>query len=156
MKRGEVLNHEFVDFIPDVIKDGTIYVSIAYATATHKCCCGCGKEVVTPFSQTDWTLIFDGQTISLNPSVGSWSLKCKSHYWIKKNQVIWAEQWSEEEVKAGRRQDHLNKKDYFSSKQMASESNAKSQGTEYVQHNSRMNNYFWSMLKRWWSSVRAK
>ena len=59
MKRELVLRHEFVEFIPDKLVDGVIYVSIPYATVAHKCCCGCGMEVVTPLSPTDWELIFD-------------------------------------------------------------------------------------------------
>jgi hypothetical protein len=47
MKRKLVLTHEFVEYIPDDFKDGTIYVSVAFATAAHKCCCGCGNEVIT-------------------------------------------------------------------------------------------------------------
>src|SRR6266481_1867998 len=47
------LSHEFVEFIPDDLRQGTIYVSIRFATATHLCCCGCGEKVVTPLRPTD-------------------------------------------------------------------------------------------------------
>ena len=70
MKPPKTLMHEFVEFIPDAIEEGKIYVSIEYATAVHKCACGCGKEVVTPLSPTDWKLIFDGKTISLQEFKG--------------------------------------------------------------------------------------
>jgi hypothetical protein len=53
----------------------------------------CGNEVVTPFSPTDWELTFDGKTISLYPSIGNWSLRCQSHYWITKNKVEWIPKW---------------------------------------------------------------
>ncbi len=46
MKPVRLLKHEFVEFIPDELKGDTIYVSIPYATVVHKCCCGCGTEVV--------------------------------------------------------------------------------------------------------------
>ena len=65
MKPPKALTHEFVEFIPDVIEDWKIYVSIDYATAVHKCCCGCGKEVVTPLSPTDWKLIFAACTAAV-------------------------------------------------------------------------------------------
>jgi hypothetical protein len=71
MKPPKTLTHEFVEFIPDAIEEGKIYVSIGYATAIHKCACGCGREVVTPLSPTDWKLIFDGKTVSLDPSIGN-------------------------------------------------------------------------------------
>jgi hypothetical protein len=63
-------------------RTGVLYVSPGYATVTHLCCCGCGAEVVTPLSPTDWKLTFDGVAISLSPSVGNWSLPCRSHYFI--------------------------------------------------------------------------
>lgn len=56
MKLGRLLKHEFLEFIADQLKEDTIYVSIPYATLVHKCCCGCGTEVVTPLGPTDWTL----------------------------------------------------------------------------------------------------
>jgi hypothetical protein len=100
--RHTTLTHKFVEYIPDELDDGTIYISIAYATAAHKCCCGCGEEVVTPLSPTDWKLTFDGGTVSLFPSIGNWSFACQSHYWIERNRVRWAPCWSREEIAAGR------------------------------------------------------
>lgn len=113
MSRYQTLKHEFVEFIPDNLEDGIIYISTKFAIASHKCCCGCGKEVVTPLSPTDWVLIFDGKTISLEPSIGNWSFDCRSHYWIQKNKVKWAEQWSQEKIAAGRAHDRLAKEKYF-------------------------------------------
>lgn len=113
MKRVSILTHEFVEYIPDKLQDGTIYISVKYATAVHKCCCGCGNEVVTPLAPTEWKLIFDGQSISLYPSIGNWSFACQSHYWIKKNKVRWAPRWSQEKINAGRVHDSLAKNRYF-------------------------------------------
>jgi Family of unknown function (DUF6527) len=83
------LQHEFVDFIPDKMRAGILYVSMSYGTVTHLCCCGCANEVVTPLTPSDWTLTFDGETISLAPSIGSWNMPCRSHYWIRENVVCW-------------------------------------------------------------------
>ena len=113
MKRQTTLTHEFVEYIPDQLKDGTLYVSVPFATVAHKCCCGCGKEVVTPLSPTDWKLIFDGKSISLEPSIGNWSFDCKSHYWIRAGKVRWAGMWSQKEIDAGRAADRLAKNKYF-------------------------------------------
>jgi len=113
MSRQTVLAHQFVEHIPDSLQEGTIYVSFTYATAVHKCCCGCGNEVVTPLSPTDWRLIFDGETISLHPSIGNWSLPCQSHYWITRNRVRWARVWTPDEIEAGRAQDAWAKETYF-------------------------------------------
>lgn len=96
------LAHKFVTCIPDTLEDGILYISMEYATAIHKCCCGCGKEVVTPFSPFDWRLIFDGESISLEPSIGNWSFDCRSHYWITNNTVEWARRWNKKEIEACR------------------------------------------------------
>jgi hypothetical protein len=88
-----MLVHKFVKSVPDTLEDGVVYVSVEYASAIHKCCCGCDHEVVTPFSPTDWQLTFDGRSISLYPSIGNWSFKCQSHYWIRNNRVEWCPKW---------------------------------------------------------------
>lgn len=96
------LQHHFVDFIPDDLADGHVYVSMEYATVVHRCCCGCGAEVVTPLSPDDWRLSFDGESVSLAPSIGNWSFPCRSHYWIRDGRVVWARTWSEREVAMAR------------------------------------------------------
>jgi|SRR5579862_1318096 len=115
MKRIGQLTHRFVEFIPDVIEEGILYVSMQYATAIHRCCCGCGSEVVTPLSPTDWTLIFDGRGITLDPSIGNWSFPCQSHYWILRGTVRWSGRWSRSRIEAGRRSDRDAKQKYFKS-----------------------------------------
>jgi len=113
MKRQTALTHEFVEYIPDQLKEGILYISIPFATVAHKCCCGCGQEVVTSLSPTDWMLIFDGQSISLDPSIGNWSFPCKSHYWIRGGKVRWAAMWSQDEIDAGRAADRMAKDKYY-------------------------------------------
>ncbi len=114
MKR-QAIEHEFVEFIPEQLEDGVVYVTIEYATAVHRCCCGCGREVVTNVSPTDWKLIFDGETISLDPSIGNWSFPCQSHYFIRRNKVVWAGKWSPEQIAAGREHGRARKNAYFDS-----------------------------------------
>lgn len=116
MKCETAIKYEFVEYIPEVLNDGTIYISVAYATAVHKCCCGCGNKVVTPLSPTDWKLIYDGETISLYPSIGNWGFKCQSHYWIENNKVKLAPKWTKKEIQSGRKKDELNKKEYYKGK----------------------------------------
>jgi Family of unknown function (DUF6527) len=113
MKPELLLAYEFVEFIPDDLKEQTLYISITYCTVAHKCCCGCGREVVTPLSPTAWHLIFDGKTVSLYPSIGSWSLPCQSHYFIKKNRVIWAPKWTKRQIERGRAQETKARERYY-------------------------------------------
>jgi hypothetical protein len=103
------IGHEFVDNIPDKLSAGTLYISIRFATAVHLCCCGCGTEVVTPLSPTDWALVFDGETVSLDPSIGNWGFPCQSHYWIRQGIVVWAPRWTRREIAAGRERDRISK-----------------------------------------------
>lgn len=107
------LRHKFVTAIPEKLEDGVLYISPEYRTITHKCCCGCGYEVVTPLGPTDWKLIFDGVFVSLYPSVGNWSLACRSHYWIEHGVVHWAGQWSDAQIAAGRAHDDSLKEHYY-------------------------------------------
>lgn len=109
----KTIQPKFVEFIPDIIEEGTLYISIEYCTAVHKCICGCGNEVVTPLSPTDWELSFDGKTVSLTPSIGNWSFECKSHYWIRKNKVYWARKWEDSEIVEGRKEASMDKERFY-------------------------------------------
>ena len=107
------LQHRFVDQFPEELEGGLLYVSTAYGSATHKCCCGCGAEIVTPLTPTDWRITYDGETVSLNPSVGNWTLPCRSHYIIDHGRVIEALPWSDEAVDAERRRDRNAKELHY-------------------------------------------
>jgi hypothetical protein len=109
MMRYSRLEHRFVERIPEQLQPGVLYISIEYATAAHNCCCGCGEEVVTPFTPTDWRMTFDGDTVSLSPSIGNWTLACRSHYLIKCGKVIEAEPWTDKMVESGRRRERSAK-----------------------------------------------
>ena len=92
------LEHRFVDLIPESLEPGLLYIAMDYGIATHACACGCGEEIVTPFTPTDWAMTYDGETVSLWPSIGSWTLPCRSHYIIRRGKVIEAEPWSDDQV----------------------------------------------------------
>jgi len=96
------LTHEFVDHFPDALDSGVLYVSLPFASVAHLCCCGCGNEVVTPLTPHDWQLQFDGESVSLMPSIGNWSFECQSHYWVTNGMVRWAPKWTPEQIASGR------------------------------------------------------
>jgi len=110
----KTLKHEFVQYIPDQLEEGVIYISMKYRLAVHKCVCGCGNQVTTPFSPTDWELRFYGDSLSLNPSIGNWSFDCQSHYWIVKNQIRFVGRWSDQQINDGRERDKKRKKNFYS------------------------------------------
>lgn len=112
--RRTTIAHEFVEFVPAEREDGVLYISTRYRVATHSCFCGCGRKVVTPLSPAQWALVFDGETVSLVPSIGNWQSPCRSHYWIQRDGVRWAGQWTESQIAAGRERDRLDLERYLS------------------------------------------
>ena len=90
----KTFQHKFVEFIPQTIEEGVLYVSITYKTAAHKCFCGCGNVVFTPLIKGRWSLIFQGNHVSLYPSIGSANLVCRSHYFLTENNVDWMKPFS--------------------------------------------------------------
>lgn len=145
----KTITHEFVEYIPEELKEGVIYVSIIFGTVSHKCFCGCRNEVVTPLSPTDWKLTFDGETISLDPSIGNWNFKCKSHYWIRNGEIHWAGKWTKEEVRAGRIHDSVEKSKYYDNRNTKS-ANSISENREDVEVPPRRST-IWERLKKWWA-----
>lgn len=83
---------QFVEYIPLEPEEGVLYISMTYATATHLCACGCKQKVITPISPRAWSLMYDGEGVTLSPSIGNYEQNCLSHYFIRKNQVIWCSQ----------------------------------------------------------------
>jgi hypothetical protein len=99
------LTPQFVEHFPETLESGELYLAMEFGTAAHLCACGCGNKVITPFSPTDWQMFFDGETVSLKPSVGNWTLRCRSHYWVRSGRVVWAGDMSQEAIDAGRKRD---------------------------------------------------
>lgn len=94
----------FVDSFPRELEPGTLYVSAQFSTASHSCACGCGREVITPLSPSQWVLIFDG-AVSLRPSIGNWALPCQSHYVIDRGKIRWARSFTSDEIRHNRQAD---------------------------------------------------
>ena len=119
MIRWSRLEHRFVKHIPEQLEAGVLYVSMEFGSAAHSCCCGCGEEVVTPFTPTDWKITFDGEAVSLWPSVGNWNQHCRSHYMIEHGHVLESGPWNVAQVTAERRRDKAAKARYYEISQPA-------------------------------------
>lgn len=141
MTRVSVLRPLFVEFVPATLEKGTLYVSMIHATAAHRCCCGCGLEVTTPLGPYHWTLQFDGESVSLTPSIGNWSFPCQSHYWIRNNRIEWAPAWSQERIAAVRAADKRQRRDAAAGTHTPSGGNHAPPSTRSI----------WTRLKRWWA-----
>ncbi|WP_323799137.1 DUF6527 family protein [Parasphingorhabdus sp.] len=101
--------HRFVEDIPNKLEPRVLYIALDCGAVVHLCACGCGNEAVTPLGPTDWSISYDGETVSLSPSVGNWSFLCRSHYFIEDGCVRWAPQWSNKQIEEGRRCDRALK-----------------------------------------------
>lgn len=143
MRKISSLEAQFVTTIPQKLEEGTIYVSMEYATVVHLCCCGCGMKTSTPLTPTDWTLTYNGQGVSMHPSIGNWGFPCRSHYWIKNGKVQWAEDWSTKRIRANRKQDHRTKAKYFN--------NMEQERTESNSGNSKKTS-IWKKITHWFQS----
>lgn len=86
----------FVESIPraDSIENDNLYISLTYNMTMHRCASGCGQLVPLPISPADWSLTYNGETVSLSPSIGNGILACHSHYFIRNSQVIWLSEMS--------------------------------------------------------------
>ena len=102
------VTHEFVELLPDTLIQGVVYVSVEHCTVVHLCCSGCGERVVNGLSPAGWQLIYDGETISLHPSIGNGTLACNSHYWIRRNKVLWAEPLTAAQTRRAQRADRAS------------------------------------------------
>lgn len=78
---------QIVNFMPEIIESDILYYSPEYEIACHLCACGCGNKVFTPTGNKGWKIDID--TITLSPSIRSFQLECKSHYFIRNGQIIW-------------------------------------------------------------------
>lgn len=89
---------EFVDTIPRILEPGVLYISTRFNTTNHLCPCGCGNQVVAPLSPRRFRLTYDGECVSLRPSIGNWYSACKSHYWIRNNRIDWSWRFTDSEI----------------------------------------------------------
>lgn len=105
MSQTERLEPLFVEEVPRELEAGKLFISIPYATAVHLCPCGCGNEVVTTLHPARFSMTYDGETVSLHPSVGNSSLLCRSHYFIDENLVRWCTPLSERSIALARARD---------------------------------------------------
>ena len=111
--RQEKLRPVFVEFVPRELEDGILYISHKYATAIHKCASGCGEQVVTPLNPAAWKLTIDGDAVTLYPSIGNWNYECRSHYWVRRNRIVWAPALSNAEIERVQRRDRADSEKYI-------------------------------------------
>lgn len=102
-----------VHYMPKELEPGVLYVSEEFSTAAHLCACGCGSKIRTPLGPTEWSLEETSRGPTLYPSIGNWQQTCKSHYWIRHGQVVWADKWMPEQIEAGRYAEESRRVAYY-------------------------------------------
>jgi len=152
MIRHQAIEPRFVKTVPRQLEPGVLYVSVEYGTVVHACYCGCGQEVVTPLTPTDWRMTYDGETVSLWPSVGNWNLPCRSHYVIDRNLVVEQGAWSQARIEAEYRRDKAAKWSFYIAQERPSDAPLQICPTPDVSPKSRIEQRpFWLFLARLWS-----
>lgn len=111
--RTQRVKVEFVESAPRPLSEGVLYISDRFRTALHLCCCGCGREVVTPLNPAGWSYKREAETVTLKPSVGNWSFPCRSHYFIVSNEVVWAKPMSDQQIAIVKAKDARDKKAFI-------------------------------------------
>ena len=107
------------DEFPRLLEEGILYISEECELAAHKCCCGCGEDVITPLNPARWRLVRHGGLVSLYPSIGNWKFACRSHYWIRNNRVIPSFSMDDEEIAEVIELDQVDREEYFARLQTA-------------------------------------
>lgn len=150
------LRPEYVEFIPERIEEGVLYISERYSMVVHKCCCGCGQEVVTPLSPAEWSVKRSGGRVSLWPSIGNWDYPCRSHYVIRDNRVLVAEAMTDREIQLVKAKDRADKAAYVRHTNYAKEATGKvPRSNAKTTPDAKMNpdlNWLKHMI-RWWKSL---
>ena len=91
-RESVTLKPVFVETIPidsRKLVEGNLYISLKYDTIVHRCPCGCGGLSEVTLHPARRRLFYDGEYVSIEPSIGATSLKCRSHYWITRNRILW-------------------------------------------------------------------
>jgi hypothetical protein len=99
--------------MPAKLEPGVLYVAEEFSTAAHLCVCGCGSKIRTPLGPAEWSLRDTAAGPTLHPSIGNWQRSCRSHYWIINGQVEWSEQWTPEQIVAGRAREQIRRERYY-------------------------------------------
>lgn len=96
LKRFHKIQHVSDIRYPDdpPMEHGVMYIVDDSPYVQFACPCGCGNDVMLPTNKHQagyhgWAFAENDGKVTLSPSVFSTGLPCKSHYFIRKNQIDW-------------------------------------------------------------------
>jgi len=104
---------EKVVSMPLNLQEGILYVSLENEVVGHLCPCGCANKILIRIGKAGWQYTEVKGEVTLFPSLGNWNLPCRSHYWIRKNKIMWSGDWTDEVIEEGRQSDIEKKRQYF-------------------------------------------
>jgi len=104
---------ERVGRLPKELRPGVLYFSEEFSTTAHLCPCGCGSRIIAPIGPVNWSLSIKKGKPTLYPSLGNWELPCRSHYWIRAGRILWSGQWTEDEIKGGKKAEEFKRNTYY-------------------------------------------
>ena len=87
---------KFVNIIPtnkELLDENVFYINEDENICFHLCPCGCGDLVTITIYRPDnpkkygWEFYVDPRGLTLYPSIQLVSVRCKSHYIVKNNEV---------------------------------------------------------------------
>ena len=99
---------KFVEYIPAEGPDlvpGIVYISMKHKTVVHRCPCGCGGLSEFVLDPIRFRIEYDGRSVTFIPSIGNSNLQCRSHYWIRENQICWCLPMEDWETKQAQRRE---------------------------------------------------
>jgi len=84
----------YVEFIPEQLDEGKLYISEKFGVCIHLCGCGCkGKTVcdLQPQWKTGWKMVKNDGLITLRPSIGNFNGEkpYHAHYFITNSKIEW-------------------------------------------------------------------
>jgi len=82
--------------LPDVYSSAASWAIQSWRKVRGLCPCGCGRLVDVTLDPTTRSLTYDGEYLTLRPSIGV-KFACRSHYSIIRNAVMWHPPISESE-----------------------------------------------------------
>ncbi len=83
--------------LPAQVKPFEFHYSRRFEMAALACACGCGHRIMLNLLDQHRLVIEEGLP-TVKPSILVSDAPCLSHFFIKRGQVEWAQQWSKEEV----------------------------------------------------------
>ena len=89
-EKAQEIRPRFVESIPPGRPPaGEFLISIKYGMGVLRCPCGCGNTMDVNIEPHRWSIKWDGEHISVCPSISSDWMGCRSHYWVRRNRIVW-------------------------------------------------------------------